>query len=117
MFLALAYVVQTTGELCLSPVGLSQMTKLSPPLLLSTVMATWFLASSWAQWLGGFVAKLTSVLWRRWPGKALDPAKALATYVSVYGMAGWITVGLGVLLALASPFLKRLAHGASDIAP
>ena len=115
IFLALAYMVQTTGELCLSPVGLSQMTKLSPPVLLSTIMATWFLASAWAQWLGGFVAQLTSV--ETVAGKALDPAKALATYVHVYGMAGWITVGLGVLLALASPFLKRLAHGASDIAP
>ncbi len=112
VFLALAYVVQTTGELCLSPVGLSQMTKLSPPLLLSTVMATWFLASSWAQWLGGFVAQLTAA--DTVAGKVLDPAKALATYVRVYAGAGWITVGLGLLLALASPFLKHLAHGAGD---
>ena len=113
VFLALAYVVQTTGELCLSPVGLSQMTKLSPPLLISTVMATWFLASSWAQWLGGFVAQLTAAA--TVAGQVLDPGKALATYVQVYGMAGWITVGLGVALGLASPFLKRLAHGASDV--
>jgi POT family proton-dependent oligopeptide transporter len=115
VFLALAYVVQTTGELCLSPVGLSQMTKLSPPLLLSTVMATWFLASSWAQWLGGFVAQLTAA--ETVAGKVLDPGKALATYVHVYAAAGWITVGLGVALGLASPFLKRLAHGASDVRP
>jgi len=115
VFLALAYVVQTTGELCLSPVGLSQMTKLSPPLLLSTVMATWFLAVSWAQWLGGFVAQLTAA--ETVAGKVLDPAKALATYVHVYAAAGWITVGLGVALAAASPFLKRLAHGASDVRP
>jgi POT family proton-dependent oligopeptide transporter len=113
VFLAMAYVVQTTGELCLSPVGLSQMTKLSPPLLLSTVMATWFLASSWAQWLGGFVAQLTAA--ETVAGQVLDPAKALATYVHVYAAAGWITFGLGVALAAASPFLKRLAHGASDI--
>ncbi|HZC17431.1 MAG TPA: oligopeptide:H+ symporter [Caulobacteraceae bacterium] len=115
VFLALAYVVQTTGELCLSPVGLSQMTKLSPPLLLSTVMATWFLASSWAQWLGGFVAQLTAA--ETVAGQVLDPAKALATYVHVYGLAGWITFGLGVALAAASPILKRLAHGASDLKP
>ena len=115
VFLALAYVVQTTGELCLSPVGLSQMTKLSPPLLLSTVMATWFLASSWAQWLGGFVARLTAA--ETVAGRVLDPGKALATYVHVYGLAGWITFGLGVALAAASPILKRLAHGASDLKP
>jgi POT family proton-dependent oligopeptide transporter len=112
IFLALAYVVQTTGELCLSPVGLSQMTKLAPPLLISTVMATWFLASSWAQWLGGFVARLTAAA--TVAGQVLDPAKALATYVRVYGEAGWITVGLGVALGLASPWLKRLAHGEAE---
>jgi dipeptide/tripeptide permease len=50
-------------------------------------------------------------------GKVLDPGKALATYAHVYAIAGWITVGLGVALGLASPFLKRLAHGASDVRP
>ncbi|MBV9512027.1 MAG: MFS transporter, partial [Caulobacteraceae bacterium] len=113
VFLALAYMVQTTGELCLSPVGLSQMTKLSPPLLISTVMATWFLAASWAQWLGGFVARLTAA--ETVAGQVLDPAKALATYVRVYSKAGWITLGLGVLLGLASPWLKRLAHGVDEV--
>jgi POT family proton-dependent oligopeptide transporter len=115
IFLALAYMVQTTGELCLSPVGLSQMTKLSPALLFSTMMATWFLASAWAEWLGGLVAQLTAV--DTVAGQVLDPAKALTTYVSVYAKAGWITVGLGLLLGLGSPWLKRLAHGASDICP
>jgi POT family proton-dependent oligopeptide transporter len=115
IFLALAYTAQTTGELCLSPVGLSQMTKLAPPLLLSTMMATWFLSNAWAQWLGGFVAKLTAT--ETVAGQVLDPAKALATYVHVYSAAGWITVGLGVALGAASPFLKGLAHGASDTRP
>jgi POT family proton-dependent oligopeptide transporter len=115
IFLALAYVVQTTGELCLSPVGLSQMTKLSPALLFSTVMATWFLATAWAEWLGGLVAQFTAV--DTVAGQVLDPAKALATYVGVYTKAGWITIGLAALLAIASPWLKKLAHGASDTRP
>jgi POT family proton-dependent oligopeptide transporter len=115
IFLALTYVVQTTGELCLSPVGLSQMTKLAPAALLSTIMATWFLATAWAEWLAGIVAKLTAV--ETVAGQVLDPAKALATYVTVFNKAGWITIGLALLLALASPWLKRLAHGASDTHP
>jgi POT family proton-dependent oligopeptide transporter len=113
VFLALAYVVQTTGELCLSPVGLSQMTKLAPPLLVSTIMAVWFLANAWANWLAGLVAQFTAT--DTVAGQVLDPGKALATYVHVYTLAGSITVGLGVLLAIASLFLKGLAHGASEV--
>jgi len=113
VFLALAYMVQTTAELCLSPVGLSQMTKLAPPLLFSTIMAVWFLANSWANWLAGILAQFTAT--DTVAGQVLDPAKALATYVHVYAVAGSITVGLGLALAVASLFLKGLAHGASDV--
>src|SRR5207253_9840859 len=60
IFLVFAYLLHTTGELCLSPVGLSQMTKLSTPAVVSTVMATWFLASSWAQQIGALVAQMTA---------------------------------------------------------
>jgi proton-dependent oligopeptide transporter, POT family len=109
MFLAGAYLVQTMGELCLSPVGLSWMTKLSTPTLLSTLMATWFLSSSWAQYLGGFVAEAAAV--DTIGGQVLDPGKALATYVEIFGGLGWWTIGIGIALGLASPWLKRLAHG------
>jgi POT family proton-dependent oligopeptide transporter len=109
MFLVVAYLVQTTGELCLSPVGLSWMTKLSTPSLLSTLMATWFLSSSWAQYLGGFVAKLAAV--ETVAGQVLDPAAALSTYVGVFGQLGWWTIGIGIALGLASPILKKLAYG------
>ncbi len=109
LFLVVAYLVQTTGELCLSPVGLSWMTKLSTPSLLSTLMATWFLSSSWAQYLGGFVAKLAAV--ETVAGQVLDPAAALSTYVGVFGQLGWWTIGIGIALGLASPILKKLAYG------
>ena len=113
VFLALAYVAQTTGELCLSPVGLSQMTKLAPPLLVSTMMAVWFLANAWANWLAGILAQFTAT--DTVAGQVLDPGKALANYAHVYTVAGSITVGLGMALAIASIWLKRLAHGASDV--
>jgi POT family proton-dependent oligopeptide transporter len=115
MFLVLAYLLHTTGELCLSPVGLSQMTKLSPPAVVSTIMATWFLASSWAQWIGGKVAQLTAT--ETVAGQVLDPAKALATYGHVFTLIGFWGLGAGGLLILASPILKHWAHGASDTRP
>jgi POT family proton-dependent oligopeptide transporter len=110
IFLALLYLLHTTGELCLSPVGLSAMTKLAPAAVLSTVMATWFLSSSAAQALGAQIAKLTAQ--ETVGGQVLDPHAALATYVSVFTQIGIGAIALGLLMAAASPWLKKLAHGA-----
>ena len=113
LFLALAYLLQTTGELCVSPVGLSQMTKLAPPMLISTLMATWFLGNSGANWLAGRIAQLTAA--DTIGGQVLDAGKALGTYVHVFSMIGLWGLGAGVVMLIASPWLKRLAHGASDV--
>jgi POT family proton-dependent oligopeptide transporter len=115
VFLAVAYLLHTTGELCLSPVGLSQMTKLSPVAVVSTMMAVWFLALSWAQWLGGMVAQLTAS--ETVGGQVLDPAAALVTYAEVFKTIGLWAVGIGIVMLAASPWLKRWAHGASDTRP
>jgi POT family proton-dependent oligopeptide transporter len=115
VFLALAYLLHSTGELCLSPVGLSQMTKLAAPAVISTIMATWFLASSWAQWLGGKVAQLTAS--ETVAGQVLDPGKALITYAGVFKTIGIWGVGAGILMLVLSPILKKWAHGASDTEP
>jgi POT family proton-dependent oligopeptide transporter len=114
LFLAIAYLLHTTGELCLSPVGLSEMTKLAPAELISTLMAVWFLASSAAQYLAGLVAKLTAA--ETVAGQVLDPAKALATYVRTFGEIGAAGIAAGVVLLAASPWLRRLAHGVNDAA-
>jgi proton-dependent oligopeptide transporter, POT family len=109
IFLALAYLLHTTGELCISPVGLSWMTKLSTPKLVSTLMATWFLASSGAQFIGGIIAQMTAT--ETVAGQVTDPAKALATSIEVFNVIGWVAIAIGIALALASPLLKKLAHG------
>jgi POT family proton-dependent oligopeptide transporter len=108
VFLALAYLLHTTGELCLSPVGLSEMTKLAPMGLVSTLMATWFLGASWAQYLAAIIAKLTAQ--QTVAGQVLDPAAALHTYVHVFGLIGMWGAGAGVLFIAASPWLKKWAH-------
>jgi len=108
MFLVLTYLLHTTGELFLSPVGLSQMTRLAPVAVGSPIMATWFLASSWAQYLGGFVAQMTAT--ETVAGQVLDPQKALQTYVQVFGEIGMWGVGIGLGLIVLSPILRYLAH-------
>jgi proton-dependent oligopeptide transporter, POT family len=112
VFLGLAYLLHTTGEMCLSPVGLSQVTKLAPALLISTLMAVWYLSISWAEWIGGFIAQFAGS--ETVGGQVLDPRAALATSLHVFGVIGWTAVGAGVLFLALSPVLKRWAHGASD---
>lgn len=108
IFLVVLYLLHTTGELMLSPVGLSAMTKLAPVAIVSTMMATWFLSSSAAQALGAQIAKLTSA--DTVGGQVLDPGAALATYVGVFQQLGWGAIAIGAVLGLLSPFLKNLAH-------
>ena len=108
VFLMLLYLLHTTGELFLSPVGLSAMTKLAPAAVVSTMMATWFLASSAAQALAAQVAKLTAQ--ETVGGQVLDPQAALATYVDVFNQIGWAAIGIGAVLGAFSPWLRRLAH-------
>ncbi|HZZ90200.1 MAG TPA: oligopeptide:H+ symporter [Caulobacteraceae bacterium] len=114
IFLAFAYLLHTTGELCLSPVGLSEMTKLAPARMISTLMAVWFMASSAAQYLAGLIAQTTSA--ETVGGQVLDPAKALATYVHAFATIGLWGAGAGVALLALSPWLKHWAHGVNDAA-
>lgn len=108
VFLILLYLLHTNGELFLSPVGLSAMTKLSPAAVVSTMMATWFLASSAAQALAAQVAKLTAQ--ETVGGQVLDPQAALATYVDVFTQIGWAAIGIGVVFGALSPWMRRMAH-------
>jgi POT family proton-dependent oligopeptide transporter len=108
LFLAVAYTIQTAGELCLSPVGLSQMTKLAPAALISTLVATWFLGIAGSQWVGGRIAALTSA--DTVGGMVLDPAKSLATYNHVFAELGVVGIAAGVVMFALSPWLKRWGH-------
>ena len=112
IFLLLMYLLHTTGELCLSPVGLSQMTKLSPASLVSFVMAVWFMAVSIANTVGGFVAGLTAT--ETVGGQVLDPGAALARSLTVFNWIGGIAMALGLLFLALSPILKRWSHGSDE---
>jgi POT family proton-dependent oligopeptide transporter len=115
IFLVLAYLVHTTGELFLSPVGLSMVTRLSPATIVSTMMAVWFLSSSWAQYLGGMIASFTTV--ESVGGQVLDREASLKAYLDVYFWLGASTVALGAALCIASFWLKKLGHGLANDGP
>ncbi|MDI6624103.1 MAG: oligopeptide:H+ symporter [Brevundimonas sp.] len=112
IILALLYMLHTTGELFLSPVGLSEITKLSLPSVVSFMMAVWFLASSIAQFVGGRIAGLMGT--ETVGGQVLDPQGALATSLDGFGKLGWWGVGIGVGFILISFLIKGWSHGAND---
>lgn len=109
IWLALAYLLHTLGELFLSPVGLSMTTKLSAARVIGLMMGVWFLSSSLAHILAARIAQLTSQ--DTVAGQVLDPAAQLASYTTVFTQIGWTGVGAGALLLLLTPWLKRAMHG------
>jgi POT family proton-dependent oligopeptide transporter len=110
--LGLLYMLHTTGELCLSPVGLSEITKLSVARVVSFMMAVWFLASSIAQFVGGKIAGLMGT--ETVGGQVLDAHAALETSLDGFNKLGWAGVACGVVFVLASFVIKGWAHGVND---
>lgn len=104
IFLMLTYMFHTWGELALSPVGLSQITRLTPPVIVSTVMAIWFLGTSAAQYVAGFIAATTAT--DTVGGQVLDQELSLNNALTTFNIIGWWGVGLGVGL-FALSFLVR----------
>ena len=112
--LAFMYMLHTTGELFLSPIGLSMVTKLAPKHMTGAVMGAWFLSFAFANSLAATIAKLTGGGGHGGEGGeevVQTAAESLATYSGVYGQMGWITVGIGVLLVALSPLLNKMMHG------
>ncbi len=112
LLLGLLYMFHTLGELFLSPVGLSEITKLSLPKVVSFMMAVWFLASSIAQYVGGWIAGLAGT--ETVGGQVLDPGLALRTSLEVFEMLGLWGMGIGVAFIVISFFIKHWSHGAND---
>lgn len=108
IWLFLAYLLHTTGEICLSPVGLSMITKLSVARIVGLMMGIWFLASALAHTLAGLIAQATAG--DTVGGVVVDPGAQLQTYSNVFSTIGWVGVGIGVLLMILSPWLKRMMH-------
>jgi POT family proton-dependent oligopeptide transporter len=101
----LGYMFIILGELCLSPIGLSMVTKLSPIKIVSMMMGIWFFASAIGEFLAGKIGSLMSV-----PQEVLaknDPVLSLPYYADVIQKIGIVSAGIGILLLFTVPFLKR----------
>jgi POT family proton-dependent oligopeptide transporter len=99
--LVATYALQTLGELCLSPIGLSMVTKLAPPRLVGFAMGGWFLSLAVGGNLSGLFATRISGT------GGMTAASALSGFT--FGF--WLLIGAGVLLLLIAPLVNRLMHG------
>ncbi len=99
----LAYFIITFGELCLSPIGLSIMTKLSPKRLSGMMMGMWFLASAYGQYAAGLLGAGMSS-----PDENASPITKLEGYTSGYYQLAIYALIAGVLLIVISPLVKKL---------
>jgi POT family proton-dependent oligopeptide transporter len=102
IFVFLLYLFQTTGELCLSPVGLSAMTRLAPRHMASLIMGAWFYATAGGEFLAGKIGEAT--------GNGSGGEMTKQGTLSVYDEIGWIAVGVGVVVLVVAPLVKRLMH-------
>jgi POT family proton-dependent oligopeptide transporter len=106
-FLTGLYFIHTTAELCISPVGLSMVTKLAPAEITGMVMGAWFVSIA----LGNFAAGLFSKIAGEAQVSAVGGTEALQGYVTAYTPILYLTIGLGIVLSLASPLVNKLMHG------
>ena len=104
LFIFLIYLLHTTGELCLSPVGLSAMNRLAPAHMASLIMGTWFFASATGNFAAGLIAAATGA------EGASGEGAGKQVVLDVYTTVGWVAIGTAVAVALVSPLITRLMH-------
>ena len=108
-WLAGLYLIHSMAELCISPVGLSMITKLSIARVVGLMMGVWFLSIAVAQYVAGIVAQFASV--ETVGGQVTNLKVSLDTYVGVFTTIAQVSIGLGVVLLLLSFPLKKWMHG------
>jgi POT family proton-dependent oligopeptide transporter len=103
---ALAYLVITLGELCLSPIGLSIITKLSPKHLSGMMMGLWFLGSAYGQYVAGILGAGMST-----PNDDASKVEKLMAYTDGYKQLAIYALVCGLILIVISSLMKKLMHG------
>jgi len=101
IFVFLYYLLATTGELCLSPVGLSAMNRLAPSYLASLIMGAWFYMTAVGNFVAGKIGEATGG-----HGGEMSKDKLL----EIYQMFGWISIGAAVVVLLLSRIVKSWMH-------
>ena len=95
MWLVIVYFLQTIGELCLSPVGLSTVTKLSPARMVGLMLGVWFLSISIGSYIAGLAARLFE-------------GNDTAVLTRAFGMFAGITLLAAIVLAVLTPLIKKM---------
>ena len=119
----IGWLLITTGELCLSPIGLSKVTQLSPKKSIAFFMGLWFLSSTVAHYIAGALAKLTTsgettdssgllgklnnMLFSGVDPNGIGVAEAMV-YNDLFGKIGFVTIGIAIVTLLVSPIIKKL---------
>jgi POT family proton-dependent oligopeptide transporter len=121
--LVIGWLLITTGELCLSPIGLSKVTQLSPKKATAFFMGLWFLSSTVAHYIAGMLAKLTisgektssegllgklnNMLFAGIDPNGVGVAEAMV-YNDLFAKIGFVTIGIAIITLLISPIIKKL---------
>ena len=101
IFVFLIYFFQTTGELCLSPVGLSAMNRLAPRFMASLIMGAWFYMTAVGNFVAGKIGEATG-------GHGGEMTRDGT--LEIYNKIGWITVAIAAVVLVLAPFVKKLMH-------
>ena len=104
IFIFLIYLLHTTGELCLSPVGLSAMNRLAPAHMASLIMGTWFFASAAGNFAAGLIAAATGA------GGLEGESAGKLQVLDVYSTVGWTALAIGVGVMAIAPLIRKLMH-------
>jgi POT family proton-dependent oligopeptide transporter len=102
-WLVIVYLLHTWGELCISPVGLSAMTKLAPGKMVSLMLGVWFLSISMGSYFGGIVAG------------NFEPNES--TLVGLFTKVGIVIGGGGIVLLILTPFIRKLYVKPKEMVP
>jgi len=103
--LVLTYLIHTMAELCLSPIGLSMVTKLAARHEVGMAMGGWFLSTAMANYFAGLIAAIAS------GGGAHGEASSLGQYAATFVQLWWLALLIGGAYFLGAPSINRLMHG------
>src|SRR5215210_7954513 len=101
IFVFLLYLLHTTGELCLSPVGLSAMNRLAPSFMASLIMGAWFYMTAVGNFVAGKIGEATG---------GHEGTMTKQALLDIYSKIGWVAIGVGAVVLALSPFVRKLMH-------
>ena len=114
IWIVLIYLLHTLGELCLSPVGLSSVTKLSPQRIVGFMMGMWFFASAAGNFVAGEIARATATDVSGASADVYDLVQK-QSFIDVYTNVGLMAIGVAFVLLLLSPLLNSRSHGIKSV--